>query len=171
MSDPESVGVRPATPGDLDVLRRLYEAFHEFHVRGVPDRLRSPEGDTQNRHRELRAGLKDIIGRDDATLLVATTEDEVVGMAEVYVRHDELGAATFARTYGHLQSLMVLESCRRLGVGEQLLVAAQNWAGEQGATEMRLDTWEFESGPLCFYERRGYRTLKRTLVRELGERP
>lgn len=170
MSDPKPIKVRPAAPRDLDALCRLYEAFHEFHVRGVPDRLRSLEDAGRDHRRELHAGLKDIIGRDDAALLLATVGDGAVGMAEVHVRRDEPGAATFARTHGHLQSLMVLEPFKRLGIGERLLAAAQEWAREKGATEMRLDAWEFEDGPLRFYERHGYRTLRRTLVRELGER-
>jgi hypothetical protein len=33
--------IRVATPGDRDTLRRLYYAFHEFHVLGVPSHLRS----------------------------------------------------------------------------------------------------------------------------------
>jgi hypothetical protein len=32
---------------------------------------------------------------------------------------------------------------------------------------MKLDVWEFDAGPTRFYEQVGYRTLKRTLVREL----
>jgi hypothetical protein len=36
-----------------------------------------------------------------------------------------------------------------------------------GASEMRLDVWEFAAGPLEFYERLGYRTLRRALVREI----
>jgi len=38
---------------------------------------------------------------------------------------------------------------------------------EQGATEVRLNVWEFNAGAVAFYEAPGYRTLKRTPVREL----
>jgi GNAT superfamily N-acetyltransferase len=44
--------------------------------------------------------------------------------------------------------------------------AAQNWAKEKGAAEMRLETWEFPGGPLPFYEKIGYRTIKRTLKKD-----
>lgn len=33
------VTIRPARMGDREPLCRLYHAFHEFHVRGVPGRL------------------------------------------------------------------------------------------------------------------------------------
>ena len=171
MSFREPGEVRPATPGDLDALCILYKAFHEFNFRCVPYRLRSLEGAGQDHRRKLRAGLRDIIGRNDAALLVAVIGDEMVGMVEVYVRGDEPDVATFARVYGYLQSLMVLEPFRGLGAGKQLLTVAQDWVRENGATEMRLDVWEFEDGPLSFYELCGYSTLKRTLVREIGEQP
>ena len=45
--------------------------------------------------------------------------------------------------------------------------AAQDWARARGAAEMRLDIWEFPAGPLLFYQKLGYRILRRSLVREL----
>lgn len=57
--------------------------------------------------------------------------------------------------------------CRRRGIGARLLDAVQRWAKEKGATEMRLETWEFADDPQEFYEHNGYRTLRRTLAREL----
>ena len=38
---------------------------------------------------------------------------------------------------------------------------------ERDATQMKLDAWEFAAGPLGFYEKNGYKTLKRTLIKEL----
>jgi hypothetical protein len=32
---------------------------------------------------------------------------------------------------------------------------------------MRLEIWEFPDGPLPFYQRLGYRTIRRTLAKEL----
>jgi GNAT superfamily N-acetyltransferase len=69
--------------------------------------------------------------------------------------------------YGYLQSLMVDAAFRRQGIATQLMAAAERWAQEHGAVEMRLQIWEFDGDPLPFYERRGFRTLRRTLVREL----
>jgi hypothetical protein len=47
------------------------------------------------------------------------------------------------------------------------MTAAEAWARQHGATEMQLDTWEFDAGPLRFYEKTGYRTLKRVLVKAI----
>jgi GNAT superfamily N-acetyltransferase len=45
---------------------------------------------------------------------------------------------------------------------------AETWARERGAEEMRLDIWEFDDGPLTFYEKRGYGTVRREMVRRLN---
>jgi GNAT superfamily N-acetyltransferase len=49
------------------------------------------------------------------------------------------------------------------------MAAAEAWARERGATELRLDAWEFAAGPLPFYESLGYQTIKRTLVKPLAQ--
>lgn len=34
---------------------------------------------------------------------------------------------------------------------------------------MRLDIWEFDEDPLRFYERSGYRTLRREMIRRFEQ--
>jgi len=162
-----NIMIRPAKPGDLDSLCRLYVEFHEFHVREVPDRLLTLGLPEQFDCSELKANLTKIMGRDDAALFVAVMVNDPIGLAEVYLHHDEPNEAAVTRTYGHLQSLMVREHFRRQSVGRLLIQATEAWAKANGATEVRLDMWEFAAGPLSFYEKCGYRTLRRTLVRVL----
>lgn len=159
--------IRLATERDFEALCRLYHEFHDFHVLGVPDRLRSLEPQGEGGDSELIDALHRIVDGPDSTLFVAEVSGEVVGLAEVTIREDESNIVRVSRRYGHLQSLMVSESFQQHGLGSLLLEAAQRWAKEKGASEMRLDTWEFPAGPLGFYEIQGYRTLRRTLVKEI----
>jgi GNAT superfamily N-acetyltransferase len=159
--------VRRACADDLEQLCRLYVAFHEFHVQGLPERLRSLGEPAQFDCATLVATLEQLLARPDAALFVASEGAEVLGLAELYLRQDAEHNATVVHRYGHLQSLMVREEEQRRRVGTLLLDAAECWAASQGAEELRLDVWEFADGPTPFYERRGYRTLRRTLVRPL----
>jgi ribosomal protein S18 acetylase RimI-like enzyme len=163
----DPVTIRLAGAPDLEALFKLYVDFHEFHVRGVPDRLLSLGEPEAYDCSKLYANLEKIISHDDSALFVAKVAGQVLGFVEIYVRQDEPNPARVSRTYGHLQSLMVDEGFRRRGVGTRLVEAAEQWAREKGAAEMQLDTWEFAAGSLEFYEHSGYRTLRRTLVREL----
>jgi GNAT superfamily N-acetyltransferase len=161
------VTLRLADMQDLEALCRLYVEFHEFHVRGVPARLMSLGEPDAYDCSEMYPKLEKIINNEDSAIFLAEVSGQPVGLAEVYVREDQPDPARVSRKYGHLQSLMVQEEFRRHGAGGRLLEAAEKWGKERGATELRLDTWEFAEGPLEFYEHRGYRTLRRTLVREL----
>jgi ribosomal protein S18 acetylase RimI-like enzyme len=158
--------LRRATEQDCEQLLSLYAEFHEFHVRGVPDRLRRPETYDEA---QLRVALREIMQSSDAAIFVVDAEGKLFGFAEVYLREDEPHPLTVAHRYGLLQSLYISAPFRRSGWGRQLVVAAQRWARQQGATEMQLETWEFEDGPLLFYELLGYRTLKRHLVLDFDE--
>ncbi len=159
------IRIREASETQADDLLRLYEELHNYHAVRVPERLKVM---TIEDVPELREQLQEVIKRKDAALFTAEVADDLVGVAEVYLRRSEGNAAIHSRTYGHLQNLMVTEHYRGSGVGRQLLLTVNRWARERGATEIEVDSWEFDDGPLEFYTSRGYRTLKRTLVRELG---
>jgi GNAT superfamily N-acetyltransferase len=161
------IQVRPASEDDIGALCTLYEEFQEFHVRGVPDRLASLQGSDPGRRADLAARLRDLIGGEQSAVLVAEQRNQVIGLAEVYLREDDHAPGKIPRRFGYLQSMVVTDECRRQGAGSRLLGAAEAWAVGRGATEMRLDIWEFPQGPLRFYEHCGYRTLRRTLVRSL----
>ena len=156
--------IRPATEQDIEGMILLYTEFHKFHVRGVPDRLRTPDTSDDT---STQDALRELLQREDAQIFVADLEGTLVGLAEVYVREDEPNPFIVAHRYGHLQSLIVTESLRKIGLGKQLVMATHRWAKEQGATEMQLDIWEFAEGPQHFYTALGYRPLKRHLVIDL----
>lgn len=159
-----SARIRHATEADLDQVLALYHEFHEFHVRSVPDRLRVP---TPYDDTAACGTLRDILHNKDAALFVAEEHGRLVGLAEVFLRHDAPHPAAIEHVYGHLQTLLVTEVARRRGQGQRLLATVEQWAREHGATEMRLVCWEFAEGPIPFYEALGYRTMKRTLVHAL----
>jgi GNAT superfamily N-acetyltransferase len=157
----DTPAIQPATEQDIDGLVTLYTEFHEFHVLGVPDRLRKPAIYDET---TLRRTLRELVQRNDAQIFVVSLAGELVGLAEVYLRQDEPHPLTIARRYGYLQSLIVSAPYRKSGLGKQLVAAAHEWARAQDATELQMDIWEFAEGPLHFYEALGYRTLKRHLV-------
>lgn len=160
-----NVTIRRANKGDVESLARLYVEFHNFHAVGVPSRLRVVEP-----NEALGRAISDILDDQKAAIFVACLEGKVVGFVEIYLRETQDDPAVVTRRYAHLQSLVVTANLRKQGMGVRLVETAHEWVLSKGATEVELDSWEFPSGPLGFYESLGYETLKRKLVLKLPKR-
>jgi len=158
------VTIRKATKEDLVQLQALYYDFHNFHAKYIGTRLAylNPCDDP-----ELRAALIKIITDEDAALLVAELGERMVGLAEAYIKQTEANPAIVPRSYALLQSLMVVETERKLGIGKLLVQAVECWAKERGVLEMETEVWAFPQGPLAFYEGLGYSTFKQRLNKSL----
>lgn len=160
--------LRPANETDLEALCDLYFEFHEFHARYLPFFLRSLGEPSAEEREELKRRLMEIIQGSGSAILVAEDSRHVIGFAEIYLRQpDQSIRGVTPITYAHLQSFMVTDSFRCKGIGRQLLQAVEAWSLERGAVELRLDTWDFSAGPLDFYQKSGYRTYRRSLVKNL----
>lgn len=74
-------------------------------------------------------------------VLVAESESgELTGFADVTLRSYAEGCAP-GRAAGYLEGWFVREESRRQGIGAALMRAAEQWARDQGCTEMASDTW------------------------------
>jgi GNAT superfamily N-acetyltransferase len=151
---------------DVDAIGRLAIELHEFTARGVPGRLRVPEAYDLP---ALRERVRSVIGDPDSVMLVAEAAGGLIGFVEASVGEDAGGPLTVPVRRGFVQSLLVSAAARHRGIGGRLMEAAEAWALERGATEVRLKVWEFEGGPLEFYRRRGYATVSRELVKPLPD--
>ena len=164
----QPLSIRSAERQDIPHLCRLYFELHESVAQCVPNRLRSLGDPEAFDASWLSNKLDKLLDAVDVIIFVAEVSDKIVGLAEVYLRKDDAATSEqLAYQYGYLQSLLVGANFRGRGIGERLLKAAEQWARERGASELRLETWEYNGGPLGFYQQQGYRTLKRTLVRSL----
>lgn len=159
--------IRLAHRQDLPALCRLYHELHQFTLQSAPDRLQALDEFDYCGPSWLSLTQAKLLDAVNVAIWVAEVNGQVVGLAEVYLREDEKDGQRTACRFGYLQALVVGQPWRGLGIGRQLLAAAETWSRRQSATELRLKTWEFDRGPLGFYERQGYRTLRRTLVRTL----
>jgi len=160
--------IRPAEESDLNVLCDLYYEFHEFHADHLPAYLRSLGEPSADDRMALTEKIKVIIQGSDSAILVAEDSGRVIGFAEIYLKHpDPTNPYLTPTPHAHLQSLSVTRAFRRKGIGSQLMLSAEAWVKSRGALEMRLDTWEFSAGPLDFYQKTGYCTFRRSLMKNL----
>lgn len=158
------VSIRKATEVDLTDMMALYFDFHNFHALHIPTRLAyiNPSDDP-----ELLSAILKILNDNQAVLLVAILDGELIGLAEAYIKQASESPAVVQRKYALLQSLMIMERKRNLGVGKLLVQAVELWAREHGISEMETEVWIFSKGPLAFYEGLGYSTFKQRLSKSL----
>ena len=82
------------------------------------------------------------LGRDDCgqpcAVFLAERKGQLVGFVDVTLRAYADGCET--TPVGYLEGWFVRPEARRQGVGQALLAAAEEWARQQGCSEMASDT-------------------------------
>jgi aminoglycoside 6'-N-acetyltransferase I len=119
--------VRIARPGDREELARLRAALW-------------PESSVEDHAKELQ-GILESSTFATMPLIELVAEDgggALVGFLEVGLRSHADGCDP-AHALGYVEGRYVAESYRRRGIGRRLLVAAEDWAREQGCVEMASD--------------------------------
>jgi aminoglycoside 6'-N-acetyltransferase I len=101
-----------------------------------------PESSASEHERELAPLLAGNFPQNlPAEVLVAHGPDgRIVGFVEVGLRSHADGCNP-SHPVGFIEGWYVAPSCRRKKVGAQLIAAAEQWAREQGCSEMASDTW------------------------------
>ena len=133
-TDQSSLLIRDARPED-------FERLHAIDRAAFPPELAYS-----------RRELAQWIGSRGCRTWVAEAAGEVVGFAVACVER---------RGLAHLATLDVAPGRQRRGVGGRLLATAEAWLWEAGAREIALETAVGEAGARAFYERHGYRAVRR----------
>ena len=85
--------------------------------------------------------------------------DSVIGWIQVSVV-----LSLEAGLHAEIRGLVVAESMRRVGLGSQLVAAAEKWAGERGCDRIRVRTNVVRKKTREFYRKLGYHVTKRQEV-------
>jgi len=148
------LALRPPRPGDGAGLARCWLDAGASYAALNPTLFQVPAADG------LAQSLEDRflhLAVNDALVLVADTVGHVVGYLIATIEQPSPRAATDASRDAGLvrlliDALIVRADARHLGVGTQLMDAAERWGRERGAAIALLDTYD---SPLSvpFYER------------------
>ncbi|MGE4064139.1 MAG: N-acetyltransferase family protein [Rhodospirillaceae bacterium] len=156
-----SFALRRATDADFPQLCELYAEVDAFHRKARPDIFRKARNPA--RPRTYIAGL---VAGPDSAIFVADAGRRLAGFVVVEIQRGVEGMVHKAATIASIDTIGVRPSYRRLGLGRRLVTRACRWAQHRGATAVGLSVFEFNSGPIAFYEAIGFRTVARTM--ELG---
>ncbi len=134
-----SFTTRRATPDDLDSLAPLFDAYRRFYAQ---------PGDIALASAYLHARME----RGESVILVAEAEGALLGFCQLYATWCSIAAAPIFVLY----DLFVDDGVRRAGVGRTLMLAAQAFAREAGASRLDLSTARGNTRAQALYESLGW---------------
>jgi aminoglycoside 6'-N-acetyltransferase I len=108
----------------------------------------------------LNYDLDEILSDPQHAAFVASRADgNLVAFIEASLRDYAEGCET--SPVGYIEAWFVDETIRGQKLGREMIVAAENWAREQGCTEMGSDTWLDNEGSINAHKRTGYYEVDR----------
>lgn len=154
--------IRPARVADLAALVEVFAEGDTFHAQGQPDTFRVPDiplRDTDS--------LAQVLAEVDAAIFVAEGEGDIIGAMRLQVRESQSLPHFVPRRYVEVSELVVLPTARRMGVGQALMAAAEEWARSKQLATLELLVWGFNDAALTLYEKLGYVTMARRMRKYL----
>jgi len=110
---------------------------------------------------EIASRLAGLLTNDDHAVFVVEEDGEVAAWIQV-----SLSRLVESPLSAEVGGLVVDESHRRRGFGPLLLGAGDAWAKERGASRMRVPCNVVRADAHRFYEREGFREVKRQRIFE-----
>lgn len=139
MTGSQGPQVRRAEPADLDALVPLFEGYRHFY-----------KADAERDG--ARAFLADRLEQRDSAIFLATVDGAAVGFTQLY---PSFTSVRMARIF-ILNDLFVVPEARLHGAGKALLLAAQEYAAENGAIRLTLQTATDNVTAQALYEADGW---------------
>ena len=149
--EPLPIRVRLASLRDYEELCGLFDELDELHRQARPDIFRPfpPPARTG----EQVAGW---LAQPDSTVLVAQSEEGVVGLAVLLTRTPSSFAGAVPRKVIEVDNLVVRADQRGRRVGRRLLAAAVEWSRQRRATHVEVAVHGFNHDAKRFYEAFGF---------------
>lgn len=124
--------IRKAGHADLPLLKKLWIELMDHHSKLDSDYIRSNDA-VENWMKYLNVKLES----DDARLLVATDDREIVGYICIWIR--DYPPVYAIKKYGLVEEILVTARVRRQGIALQLWSAAEEWLLSRDIKRIRVD--------------------------------
>lgn len=157
-----SIIFRHAKISDIDSIYTIFSLTDQLHRESHPEIFQALTS-SESAKRYYRESIQAL----DRTIIIAEDHGKVVGAVLCTVQSTSDIPIFVSRTYGCIENITVHKSYQGKGIGERLMLQGQKWAQNRGATIMELTVWEFNQHAQHFYDKLGYRTTRRRMVKEL----
>lgn len=143
---------------DMEAVEALFDRLDAYHREKLPWLFQQPIGTPRGRE-----FLESVLADDRATIFVAVT-DRLAGFVHLRLSESPAFPIFVPQTRALIDSIFVLESSRRQGIGTGLLRAAADWANDHGASGMDANVYEFNQDAQELFSSMRFLTLSRRMV-------
>jgi len=158
-----NITIRPADDKDYEVFETLFALLNELHAVEYPGIFQSTSGPIHRR--DYFSGL---IADPNSALFIAEWDGQPAGFILLYLRDTGEVPVMRPRKYVAVDSLYVHAHLRQHGLGEMLMLSAEEWALENGADSLMLNVYGFNTAARGLYEKLGYQTISHKMLKWLG---
>jgi len=131
--------------------------LNDLHVKKEPSVFRAPAS-----KKFAIPFLKKLMAKRSERLMVAESEEGMVGFVHGSIRRMPRLAIFVSGKYLYIENLFVAEGHRKRGVGEALIKAIQRWGRARGAKRTEINVWEMDQA-IKLYRKLGFRTVSRKM--------
>jgi len=157
--EPLAIRVRQASLRDYEELCALFDELDEIHRQARPDMFQPFPPPARTREQVARW-----LAQADSTVLVAQSEQGVVGLAVLLARPPSGFAGAVARKVIELDNLVVRADQRGRKIGRRLLAAVVEWSRQRRATHVEVAVHDFNRDAQRFYQSFGFASSVNRLV-------
>jgi GNAT superfamily N-acetyltransferase len=143
--------IRSGTMGDCPLACELLREIDGQHARMRPDVFQPFVDSAQQRDRITR-----FVDQDDAEMLVAEIDSELVGLATVRVSTYPEAPMFRAGSRVCLDDLVVRSEFRGRGIAAILVDRAAEWAQSRKIPSLVINVWNENEGGLAFFTENGF---------------
>jgi ribosomal protein S18 acetylase RimI-like enzyme len=148
-----AIGVLPAA--QIDRLQGLWQELLDHHLQGAQHLAAlGPVRSAEDSWRVRRGQYRQWLAAPRATVLVARNQGRLLGYAMVHVAH-AAGSWQWGDEVGVLETLVISNGARGMGIGQALLREARKRLANWGVQMMQVSVLAGNDGALRFYRREG----------------
>jgi GNAT superfamily N-acetyltransferase len=157
--EPLPIRVRLASLRDYEELCGLFDQLDELHREARPDMFQAFPPPARTREQ-----IAQWLAKPDSTVLVAQSEEGVVGLAVLLTRTPSGFAGAVPRKVIELDNLVVRADQRGRKIGRRLLAAVVEWSRQRRATHVEVAVHDFNRHAQRFYQSFGFASSVNRLV-------
>ena len=156
--------IRNATMSDYAPLCAILAEGDALHSEFLPNRFCHPREHQVARTREY---IFSLIDDPDTSVLLAEEESRIAGAIITIVRDTAPIPILTPRRVANIDIIVVRQDQQGRGIGQALMVQAEQWARTRGADDIELTVYFFNQKAIRFYSGLGYEGLSQKMVKKL----